>query len=98
MSSHGQLYPVPSLRYFIDMSNDNILWTGSSVFCTCGHHVEHHFTKIMLTFQFEEIRYCSFRRNGKGCYCKEFSPYIEFPQEDMNDSIAKVKGLKKGLK
>jgi len=32
------------------MSNNNLLWSGESVFCKCGHHVEFHKTRMGTLF------------------------------------------------
>ena len=31
-----------------DNENDNLLWTGETVFCQCGHHIEFHKTKTPM--------------------------------------------------
>ena len=53
------------------MSN-NILWTGESIWCQCGHHIDFHFTVSLLTF---DKTFCSFTKDNQGCPCSGFRPY-----------------------
>jgi len=59
------------------------LWTGESVWCICGHHVEFHKTdaRIMSVFGENQLyRHCKFKykdRQDFECRCKEFTPYYK---------------------
>jgi hypothetical protein len=60
--------------------NENYLWTGQSVFCECGHHVEFHKTGIAtLVFWDSFYSICHYKGNDKDnpidCKCQEFTPY-----------------------
>jgi len=63
--------------------NYNYLWTGESVFCKCGHHVEYHKTDVRIKSVFgkgELYTHCLFKRKDEEgqdqyCRCKEFTPY-----------------------
>jgi hypothetical protein len=59
--------------------SDNILWTGESVFCQCGHHIEFHHTKMLLSFD-KALFLCKFTKDGKRCLCGEFRPYKEIQE------------------
>lgn len=49
-----------------------ILWTGESVFCQCGHHVKDHVSTcdIMDLHSNERYFHCKI-----GCSCREFLVY-----------------------
>ena len=59
--------------------SDNLLWTGESVFCHCGHHVEYHQTKTPLYTLYElsndRIYCCNFVKGEQFCSCNGFEPY-----------------------
>jgi hypothetical protein len=63
------------------MNDDSYLWTGESVFCKCGHHVEYHRTDVRMMSVFGEseiYRHCCFKHKedqDQDCKCKEFTPY-----------------------
>jgi hypothetical protein len=62
-------------------NDDDYLWSGESVFCKCGHHVEYHYTnaRILSVFGDNEIyRHCRFKHKedeDEDCNCKEFRPF-----------------------
>lgn len=61
------------------MNEENSLWSGESVFCVCGHHVENHRTTVGTIFWPEGMcSICVFvDKNGVDveCDCREFRPY-----------------------
>ena len=61
--------------------NHNLLWTGESVFCRCGHHVEYHQTKTPLytltKLSNDRVYCCNFVKAEKICSCGGFEPYKE---------------------
>lgn len=67
---------------------DNLLWTGESVFCVCGHHVEGHKTVHPLLDAFGQcatITYCGYKSNDgqDRCKCQEFKAYKISENENM---------------
>jgi hypothetical protein len=59
------------------MSYDEFLWSGESVFCKCGHHVEFHKTDYRILSVFGDnvpYTHCRFKQDEE-CKCKEFTPY-----------------------
>jgi hypothetical protein len=67
------------------MSNINYLWTGESVFCKCGHHLEYHDTTQSLTDMFTNelnIKFrCNYQNNDLFCCCKGFRAYRKMKNE-----------------
>ena len=61
--------------------SDNLLWTGESVFCRCGHHIEYHQTKTPLytlcVFESsnDRIYCCDFVKGEESCSCRGFVAY-----------------------
>lgn len=51
------------------------LWTGESVWCKCGHHVNCHYTNISELVKMGRIATCIFETTEGSCKCKEFRPY-----------------------
>lgn len=59
--------------------DENQLWSGESVWCQCGHHVECHETGMAtIVFWDRFYAHCHFKGKDKkdiGCSCQEFTPY-----------------------
>lgn len=54
------------------MTDNNLLWSGESVFCECGHHIEYHKTGMGYAVFWKNNFYASC--NLKDCKCQEFRP------------------------
>jgi hypothetical protein len=51
------------------------LWTGESVWCKCGHHVNCHYTNTPELVKKGHIATCIFETSKGDCRCREFRPY-----------------------
>lgn len=51
-----------------DKDNNNLLWSGESVFCECGHHIEYHKTGIAYAVFWKNKFYahCNFKDKENG--------------------------------
>jgi hypothetical protein len=58
-------------------SDENFLWSGESVFCKCGHHIEYHKTGMGTLFYNKFYAHCYYKGDKEpiDCKCEEFIPY-----------------------